>query len=335
MNNFDFICVSGYGKSGSGACIDLLKEFECIDGPNKEFRIIKDPHGLLDLEMSIINNWEFVGHNTAINEFLEYCNMLSRKDGITKRVGKNFSDLLYVDFLEESKRYIDRINNFMYIGDTMLHRYNLNAFQSFKQRIKSKFGLNNSVPMYFSYPSEDKFIAETKLYLSKLFENYATKKKISKIVLDQSIPPANINKTLKYFDNAKLIIVDRDPRDIYTTMINEKRLLGSEPINNNSANKYIAWHHAVRKQSTEDINSCLMQDKVLRLNFEDFFINYEKTIIDIKDFLNIDFNHNDKGAKFHPESVNEHVGIWKGTHEKDIMDRIKNELSEYCFFDKF
>ena len=38
--NFDFICVSGYGKSGSGACVDILKEFDYIDGLDKEFRIV-------------------------------------------------------------------------------------------------------------------------------------------------------------------------------------------------------------------------------------------------------------------------------------------------------
>ena len=46
MSDFEFICVSGYGKSGSSACISLLKEFEFVGGPNKEFRIAKDPHGL-------------------------------------------------------------------------------------------------------------------------------------------------------------------------------------------------------------------------------------------------------------------------------------------------
>ncbi len=65
----DFICVSGYGKSGSGACIDLLKEFEYIGGIDNEFRMAKDPGGLLDLENSLVSNWEFVRHNVAIDDF--------------------------------------------------------------------------------------------------------------------------------------------------------------------------------------------------------------------------------------------------------------------------
>jgi hypothetical protein len=330
MNNFDFICVSGYGRSGSSACVDLLKEFEYINGPDKEFRMAKDPYGLLDLELSIVDNWEFIRHNIAINDFLEYCSMLSRKDGVFKKVGKNFSEVLYVDFMKESIEYMDRINDFMYIGDTSLNRYYLNALQASKQRLKSKFGLSNATKMYFSRPSEDKFIMETKRYLRRIFENYAENKKIHKIVLDQAVSPINFKKTLKYFDNAKLIIIDRDPRDIYATMINKKMFLGVE---NNSVSKYIAWHHAVRKQTAQDADSILMQDKVLQLNFEDFFIHYDRTVDHIKEFLGIDFSHKDKGSKFKIESMSDHVGIWKRIPDQNIMLHIEKELGKYCFVD--
>jgi len=331
MSNFDFICVSGYGKSGSGACIDLLKEFEHIDGPNREFRIAKDPYGILDLELSIVDNWEFVRHNVAISDFLDYCAMLGRKDGVLKKTGKNFSELLDVDFMKESVEYVNRINDFMYFGDTMLNRYYLNSFQSFKQRIKSKFGLSNAIPMHFSHPSKDKFLIETKQYLRRIFKNYAENKKISKIVLDQAISPINIKKTLKYFDNAKLIIVDRDPRDIYATMINEKRLLGSDIMDKNSVYKYIAWHHAVRKKEIQDIDDSFMQDKVLRLNFEDFFLHYERIIGEIKKFLNIEFSHKEKGIRFNYEDINKHVGIWKNMPQQDAMKKIGEELKKDCY----
>jgi hypothetical protein len=256
--------------------------------------------------------------------------MLSRRDGVFRRVGKNFSKILCVDFMKESLEYINRINNFMYFGDTMLYRYRLNAVQSFKQRLRSKFNMSNAVPMYFSQPSKEEFITETRRYLIRLFENYAANKKINKIVLDQAIPPTNISKTLKYFPGSKLIIVDRDPRDIYTTMINENLFLGADILDSNSVHKYVAWHRSVRKQTIQD-NNTLVQDRVLRLKFEDLFLNYERVIRDIKEFLNIDFNHKEKSSKFNPESMNSHVGIWKNTPHQDIMIYIEKELKEYCF----
>jgi len=328
MSNFDFICVSGYGRSGSSACVDLLKEFEYIDGPNKEFRIAKDPFGLLDLELSIVDNWEFIRHNTAINDFLNYCLMLSREDGILKKSGKDFSNILYVDFMKESTEYIKKITDFMYFGDTMLNRYYLNALQSFIQRLRSKFGLSNTALMYFARPSEDNFLIETRRYLRKLFENYAKNKKIYKIVLDQAISPTNISKTLRYFGNTKLIIVDRDPRDIYATMINKKMFLGAS---NNSIDKYIAWHHSVRKQTSKDIGNVCLQGNVLRLNFEDFFLHYERTIGEIKKFLNIEFSHKEKGIRFNCEDIDKHVGIWKNMPQRDAMKKIGEELKKDCY----
>ena len=288
-NNFDFICVSGYGKSGSGACVDLLKEFEFIDGINKEFRIAKDPYGILDLEFSLVDNWEFVRHNMAITDFLKYCSVLSRNDGLFKKTGKNFSHLLYVDFMKESEEYINRINDFKYIGDTLISRYYLNSIQSFMQRLRSKFSLNNALNMYFSRPSYSKFEVETNRYIKNLFKNYADHNNLYKVVLDQAISPININKTIRFFDNSKLIIVDRDPRDIYATMIREKRLLGSDVLSNKSVDKYISWHHTVRKQVKNDLNTTNIKENILKLKYEDFFVNYDNTIKKLREFLNIDY----------------------------------------------
>ncbi len=331
VNNFDFICVSGYGRTGSSACIDLLKEFEFVGGPNKEFRIAKDPNGLIDLESSLIDNWELIRHNTAINDFLEYCSMLSRKDGTLKKAGKNFSQILNVDFTKESAEYIERITDFMYLGDTMISRYHLNALQSFKQRLRSKFDLSNTTPMYFSHPDEEKFLIETRRYLKRLFENYAVNKNIHKVVLNQAIPPTNINKALKYFNNGKLIIIDRDPRDIYATMLKEGSFLGADVISNDSVHKYIKWHRYTRKQVAHGTDSTFMQDKVLRLNLEDLFLNYNETIGRIKEFLDIDFAHVDKGNKFKHKSTNDCVGIWRGVLDQGTTLQIEKELGEYCY----
>jgi len=329
--NFDFICVSGYGKSGSGACIDLLSEFEHIGGIDKEFRMAKDPYGLLDLELSIVDNWEFVRHNAAINDFLKYCSMLGRGGGVFQKTGKNFDKLLDVDLMKESIKYIDKMTDFKYVGDTLLNRYYLNVFRSIQQRLKSKLGMSNAVPMYFSRPTSEKFINETRLYLRNIFKNYAANNGLKKIIIDQSIPPINIKKTLRYFDNAKLIIVDRDPRDIYATMINEGRLLGADILNNQSAEKYIRWHHALRRKTNHDVNNHLLKNKVLRLNYEDFFLNYEDTVDKLKFFLEVDYNHKYKNTRFKMDSKNNYVGIWKLIPEQDIMLQIKKELGEYCY----
>jgi hypothetical protein len=233
--------------------------------------------------------------------------------------------------MKESIEYVNRINNFTYFGDTMLHRYRLNALQSFKQRLNSKLGISNAALMYFSRPTNESFLVETNRYLRRLFENYAANKNIQKVVLDQAISPTNINKTLKYFDNAKLIIVDRDPRDIYATMVNEKRFLGVDTLDTNLVHKYILWHSAVRAQSHNDINNINLDNKVLRINFESLFVDYDNTLNKIKNFLDIDFEHKDKGLKFSTDTMHDHIGTWKYLSNQNDISQIENKLKDSCF----
>jgi len=327
--SFEFVSVSGYGKSGSGACIDLLKEFEYIDGLNNEFRIAKDPYGLIDLEFSLISDWEFIRHDRAIKDFLAYCQMLARDDGLFKKVGKGFSKKLNVDFLKESENYIERLTNFTYFGDTLLHRYRLSAIESFIQRIRSKIGLTNEAPMYFSSPNSEIFLVETQKYIKSLFEKYANENNLKKVLIDQSISPNNFNKSLRYFDSNKIIIIDRDPRDIFETMIREKRLLGADV--KNSLEKYITWHNTARQKFDNEKQKKLSNIQILELKFEDFFIDYENTISKLVEFLEIDFNHSQKGSKFNPELMADYVGIWKENKNHESMKKLCREFPNSCF----
>ena len=333
MMNYSFVAVSGYGKSGSGACVDILKEFEYIGGLDREFRIAKDPFGLIDLESSLVSNWEFVRHNTAIHNFIDYCNMLGRNEGLFTKTGKGFSDLLDVNFLNETNRYIESITDFKYFGDTLLQRYNLSVKELLIQRLRSKLKLANKKQMYFSKPSKDKFLSATNFYIRNLFDNFANKNNLKVIVLDQAIPPNNISKSILYFNNPKIIIVDRDPRDIYATMILEKRLLGADIANSDSFEKYLIWHKSIRQQSTSDINNPDLDGNILRLNFESFFVDYDNTLKRIKEFLSVDFYHKDKGLRFSPDTMQEHVGIWRNFSDQYTISRIKEELIESCFID--
>ena len=54
----NFVSISGYGWTGSSACIDILHEFKGFGALKGEFRIAKDPYGLIDLENSLVHNWD-------------------------------------------------------------------------------------------------------------------------------------------------------------------------------------------------------------------------------------------------------------------------------------
>ena len=137
----------------------------------------------------------------------------------------------------------------------------------------------------------------------------------------------NISQTIKYFDSPKLIIVDRDPRDIYATMVNEKRLLGADIGDSNILEKYLTWHKATRVRANIDIENYNLNKNILNINFEDFFIDYDKTLFRIKEFLDIDFYHSKKGSRFSPRQIEGHVGIWKNLKDQKAISRIGEELN--------
>jgi hypothetical protein len=318
LNELRFIAVSGYGWSGSGACIDILREFKGIDGPNNEFRIIKDPYGLLDLESSLIDNWDFVRHDVAIKDFLEYCKVLSRDAGLFKKEGRNFSKILNTDFVGESARYISNILDFKYEGFSIIHRYGFTTYQAFIYKIKCKFKRPIYINMYFSKPSRNKFVTETRKYLINLFRQYAKDNNLDAILLDQAISISSVEQSMKYFDNLKLIIVDRDPRDVYVDMIKGKFLLSYDISKTGNVDKYIKWHKKVRDN--------IKNDNILYLKFEDLVYNYKDSVERISKFIGSDFTHINQNKYFVPEISVNNIGIWKQYSKQEEINKIKAEL---------
>ena len=66
----NYIIVAGYGWSGSSALVDLFKEFENVIVPDVEFRLIKDPYGLSQLETVLTEKWDFINSDAAINDYM-------------------------------------------------------------------------------------------------------------------------------------------------------------------------------------------------------------------------------------------------------------------------
>ena len=232
--------------------------------------------------------------------------------------------------MQLSESYIDRLVDMTYYGDTFVHRYNISSVKSFVTKIRSKLGKNNAVQMYYSRPDEVKFLQETKSYLDGIFSNYINNYNIKYLLLDQAIPPTNIIRTMEYYRSSKLIIIDRDPRDIYCNMVRGNGLLGSDLIEEGSAIKYIKWHTLMRKMSKNDKNNKDILKKVIRLNFEDLVLDYDSSVAKIFDFIGVNGVHSQKYKFFNPNASAANIGLWKEYHNQEVMQEIANMIPEYC-----
>ncbi len=73
-----FIAVSGYGWSGSGAVVDMLREVDGCGTPGFEFSLIKEPGGIIDLECLLVDNWDVIREADAIDRFLSFIEIVDR-----------------------------------------------------------------------------------------------------------------------------------------------------------------------------------------------------------------------------------------------------------------
>ncbi len=295
-----FIIVAGYGWSGSSALVDFFKEFSGTIVPDVEFRLIKDPYGIKALETSLFNNWDFVNATAAIEDFLWITSRYAyTPKTLFSKPGLAYGTLLSKNFGELTRNYISSLTDFEYHNTSIHSTFKAKYFEYISKRIldylyrKSK-GLigkeDKGNTSYLAKPSEEKFIECTKEYIDKIFDGFPNDKIV---VLDQAISPLHVD-CLKYFFDAKMIIVDREPTDIYVDLKNNNRLIGKELNSTRDSGKYVQWHNSIRFPYSDN-------DRVFRITFEDLVLDYEKMTQKVKDFIGWNLGTQSKYSFFDPE----------------------------------
>ena len=321
--HLNFICVAGFGYSGSGAVIDLLKEFDQHFVFEKEFRLIKDPDGIIDLENALVKNWGELRSDIAIRRFIDLINIVGRKQKLFSEIGFNFNEDYNKNFFDCCEKYIDNLVDIEWKGDWPYHLHELSWIKLFMYRIKRRLrwkpDLNDT--MYFSSPGKG-FYEMTRSFLDKLFLTIIDLEKYNTVVLDQALPPYNPQRYLRYFNNVKVIVVDRDPRDIYLELTS----YSSYPTN--PENNFIEYFKTQRDAIIETVN----MDQILRLNFENLVFDYEKELNKIYSFLKLSAkDHTSKQTNFDPAQSAKNVGIWKRMEDSEKIKLIEQELKDYLY----
>ena len=218
-------CASYYG-SGSSAITDFLSEFSNVSSVGDyEFRFIQDPDGVRDLEYNLVENFNRHNSGHALKKYKRLVKFLSG-NVLNRKYEKFFKG----NFKKISYEYIDRLTDYKFKGywhedlrDKGMFVYTYKRFISklFNIFICKPFRLKernyNELPREItlgSKPTEEKFVEETKRYTNRLFR-CLNKENSEYIVIDQLFPPTNLKKYLRYVDDCYVIIVDRDPRDMY------------------------------------------------------------------------------------------------------------------------
>ena len=326
-------CASYYGV-GSSSVTDFFSEFDgCASLGDYELRFAEEPYGISDLEYNLIENNH--RHNTshAIKKFIKQSEFFNGSR-FRKKYRKIFGD----DYRKYTDEYVDAITElkskswwhydliergkFLCLLDFAIEKAHAKFISPVESR-KTLFARNEIG--YYSRISKEQFYEKTREYTNKLMTS-ANKSNASFMMVDQLVPPSNIKRYLNYFDDIKVIIVDRDPRDMF--LLNKypwREGIIPEPVED-----FCEWYRITRAHRKEDdIDS----EKVKFIRFEDMIYNYDQTTKELMDFVGIS-----KEQHVRPKTVFKPEVSIKGTNltseypmAKEEVEYVEKHLKEYLY----
>ena len=330
------ISCTGYGGTGSSAISDLIKEFSnCISMGDHEFWFLQGYNGISDLEYYLIDGNHRSKVSLAIHRFKKYVNQHAKfyetffGNKYKKLSEQYISSLIDAEFNKALSSY-ELENSFIHFLVFKISP----LFQKILWKINwfNKNPFTPNVPRvrkYYSIPDKSRFYKITKKYTTDLFNCIDKEDKKEFILLDQLVPSINTQRYFNYVDNLKVIIVDRDPRDLYLS--NELIWKGAAFIcDTSNLVEFINWYKTIRNHQKIESN----HKDILHIRFEELIHNYDKTLKIICDFLDLDQQkHFHKKMFFNPEMSKKNTRIWKTDYANKYKNEIKlieNHLSEYC-----
>lgn len=328
-------CASYYG-TGSSAITDFFSEFDNIYSlTNYEFRFLQDPDGVSDLEYNLVENHNRHNSGHALKRFKKLTDF-NAGTFFNKRYEPFFNN----QYKKISYEYIEALTDFTFKGYWFYDFYDKgkiyyylkllpNKLKSILHSKNTETTYANVLPneiTYCSNPGEDNFLKYTREYTTKLMDA-ANRHHLPYIMVDQIVPPSNVNRFVRYFDDIKVVVVERDPRDLY---ILSKYIWKDNVIPAYSVDLFCKWYkytRAHRKTEHYDSNTTLL------VQFEDLVYKYEETASSLMQWVNIKPDHHTyPGKYFNPSVSRKNTRLWFGKSEFDEeIDYISKELTDYLY----
>ena len=332
------ITCTGYYCTGSSAITDLFSEFDNVSCKGEvEMRFVYDPYGISDLEYNIIDNPNRHNTDNAIKKFLYIMKFWSRV-GPIKRYEKHFNNkLMFLTY-----QYVKELVTFKYTGSWHYDIYERGRifyifdrlFYKIKQLLNRLFNckfqgrglISKNANSYLCNINEKGFIEATKKYTRNLINEYDKEDK-EFIMMDQVVPSSNIERYIRYFDDIKVVVVDRDPRDVF--LFEMLKLRGT--IVPHDVKQFCEWYKWTRSLD-KNKNSCTNKN-IKYIYFEDLIYHYDETVESLIDFVGLDKNnHVNKFKYFKPEISKKNTRLWEqnSIYNEDIK-YIEKELSIFLY----
>lgn len=336
--DMNLVTTTGYGSTGSSVITDLLKEFKSVNSLGDfEFTFLSTVNGMRDLEYGLFEL------NSRSNVDVYIKNYIKEVDYLSKPGHSNYERWFNGKFRKFSLEFIQSIvdvewdgYNLREIRDENLMAKMLYYAERFYQKKILRLPVSSATfytkimqkKRYYACPSSrEAFYEKVRNYTGALAGEISTEPDQSFIAFDQLVPATDITHYLNYFDNLKVIVVDRDPRDLYLL---EKHEYKEMFIPYDNVETFVRWYKMIRE--------CKPQEKhpnILRLQFEDFIYHYDETVEKIIHFLGLDRKDwKEQRRYFDPDISIRNTNKTKVCTSKEdvkVAEYIEKNLQSYCY----
>ena len=338
------ISYGGYYSTGGSIIRDMFREFEPSFELSIEFRLLKERFGLFELERTIVQDYAPENIDLAIRDFIWLTTNLARKSGRYKKAGFSYDMHTNGMFSVATQEFIEEITDYSYPMDWHFYDFERSYLSQISRRIKNKIVTKNvrvkegDTLASMSYPSKEKFLLAARKYIDCILsgiQDVNGRQKDSVVGLHNAIPCFStdlIDRGLAYFSSCKVILTDRDPRDVFVNYPKDSygRYLPQSDDLMVKAHAFVHFFKSIRKNQ----KAVSQHPNVLFLRFEDVCENYDELYDRIIDFSGIDKSeHKNKGKIFSPKESKRNIGMWRNATSDlaKAVSYIEEELDDYIY----
>ena len=307
-----YIIILGTTGSGSGAIFDYLNGRNDLYNPlvDQEYPLPMLPNGLMSLEAisgnafdPAITEYALIQFKFIAHQLMDYWSKRTKNDGLKKKIPF---------FKKEIDQFIEEIS----FGDFPMRLFWRELMETPEQyifdRLKKRIGFKKKVPQSrLIINQKDLITAAQKLHNNMFCINSNNRP----VLLDQGGSGWNPTESTKYFENHKIVLVTRDPRDQFAELKQYKKA--------DSVQGFIEWYGEMQRRL-----NLLNDPNILIVKFEDFVINNEKSIKKLCEHVNIP-----PDIKSTYQSNLSKKNIWKYSNFilQNEIEKIERVFKDYIF----
>lgn len=311
------ISIQGFGYSGSGALVDLLREYD-----NCNVFGYVDAEGSLSTQQIAAGEMDFMRHSGGIFDIEKHIedNNVFQNDLVLH----NYLKLVSSTRICQTSEKIKQLFFTLFDKISALQIWNISA-RSYNGHILPP---GKSEILFLKELTLKEYINIVRKFVISVLNNLNFGFNKQNLVLDQFFNDLNFDYThySKYIDNLKYIVVFRDPRDVYTFA----KTKNVPWIAHETVEDFIVWNKIMYSKFSIESSEYLV------VRFEDLVLNYNLIVPKIEEYIGLSScNHIHMLKYFDPTESKKNVSIWKDYLSEYGSDYnvIEQEFGNYCYND--